>query len=389
LAFAVISSGCVIPVTAQKRVQFSGPLLETHDVRCPEREIEVDKKKNVGFSTVYVLDACGAKVELEHGLEIPESFSSINQLSSEEIADLRQSLRQSPVTALQTVKRKVVAWCTEGDALLAGESEAQCESRLAAALVPIGSDSLPDGEMEYWFQLGDRAFVAKAGWQRPACENLSLTDTPEACRCRGAAGCAELDDQRTAAVTRSAAPEKIEKEGARASWPVLYARAELGFGYLQANLEGRETYRSGGFGASTFVGVALPYVVIAAGLTSQLNLERQLYSREQTCDSVCPPETGYLTVNVYGAWLRSSLYPVPAFGLHLDAALGVAFGYQRFDYHSADTHAGAAYSLGAGWESMPDERWIFGFGGRHTRYIAAAFSGSNTEGFMTFGMRAE
>jgi hypothetical protein len=192
-----------------------------------------------------------------------------------------------------------------------------------------------------------------------------------------------------AAVRRSASPEKGEKAGAQATWPVLYARAELGFGYLQARVDGQDTYRSGGFVGSTFVGAAFPFVVVAAGFTSQLSLERQLYSREQTCDGVCLPDTGYTRVNAYGVWLRSSLYPVPEFGLHLDAALGAALGHQRYDYHSSDTHAGPAYSLGAGWEGMPDERWIFGFGGRHTRYVSAAFSGSNTEGFMTFGMRTK
>jgi hypothetical protein len=88
------------------------------------------------------------RVEEKRRLEIPESFSSIDPLSSEEIADLRQSLRQSPVTALQTVKRKVGAWCIEGDALPTGESKDQCQNRRSAALAPIGSDSLPDGEME-------------------------------------------------------------------------------------------------------------------------------------------------------------------------------------------------------------------------------------------------
>lgn len=175
-----------------RSVKFSKAVEAVYDISCPETRIDVEAQRDFGSERVYVLDACGTKVELEQGLRVPPSLTSIDPLTSEQITELRRQLTFPHQALVPVVKQEIRAFCHEGDALMTGESPERCHARLSAALVPLGRGRLPGDAEEHWFAIGQRAFRAVSVLARPPCEHLVLTDTKEACRCRGVARCPDV-----------------------------------------------------------------------------------------------------------------------------------------------------------------------------------------------------
>lgn len=383
----VAVAGCV-PVQA-KKAEFASAVREIHGVNCPARRIEIDSEKRIGDARVYVLDACGAKVELEEGLEIPSSFGELEPLSAEEMASLAGGLSKLHLRGTPTsVRTKVAVWCSEESARLEGESVAACQQRLPREVRPLGTDIQEKRENEYWFALRNRAFSARAGLYRPPCNHLVLDGTPEACRCRGGEGCAELDDQRQASMKR-APKEDGGNEGDAASLVVPDGRSEFGISYLRTSVAGNDTYRGTGFGFGMFAGVRIARVfAVAGGGSLQFGLKRQPVEWQE-CNELgfCSEHTDSSDVSQFGLWVRGRVYPLPAIGLHLDAAAGGVHAWQRYSLpRPSDTGTGPGFLFGGGYETMMDERWMFGANVRHMLLTGADVSGSATDFLLTLAV---
>jgi hypothetical protein len=389
----IAAAGC-LPVQAKqtKQAKLASAVREVHGVNCPAKRIEIDSERRFGGALVYVLDACGAKVEIEEGLEIPESFAELDLLSEEEMASLAGGLSKLYVRGTPaSVQARVSAWCSEESARLEGESVAACQQRLPREVRPLGADIQEKRETEYWYAVGNRAFLARTGLYRPACNHLVLDDTPEACRCRGETGCAELDDKRQAAVRRAPKHDGRDDNEA-ASVVVPDGRSEFGISYLRTSVTGNETYRGAGFGFATFAGVRVARVfAVAGGVSLQLGLKRQPVEWQECSEfGFCSARTGSTDVSQVGLWVRGRMYPLPSLGLHLDAGAGGVHAWQRYPAPKpSDKGTGPGFLFGGGYELMMDERWMLGANVRHVLLTGAEVSGSATDFSFTLAVKGD
>ena len=235
----LLAAGSAFPV--QRKLQFATAVEQIHGVTCSESEIAIDEQRQFGAARVYVLDACGRKLEIEEGLALPASYSELDVLSAEEMTQLAGNLAKSHFVVTPSIEMQVAAWCEEEGARRDGETIAQCRLRLPRALQPIGVEEREDGSVDIWFKLGDRAFVGQAGLFRPTCQHLILRDTPDACRCGIGTNCATLAERREARVERDEPEHGVEDE-VRAPLAVVHGRGEFGVTYLRTRVAGNETF---------------------------------------------------------------------------------------------------------------------------------------------------
>jgi hypothetical protein len=378
-----------VAVTAAKKAQLSSALREVLGLDCPPSGIEVATQRRFGDDRVYVLDACGTKVEIEEGLVVPESFAEIPNLSDDEMDSLAANLSKLHVAGIPaSLRAKVAAWCSEPSARLEGEGVAACRQRLPTEVRPVGADIREKGENEYWYAVRNRPFTVRTGWYLPVCNRSVLGDTPEACRCRGGEDCAELADTRESSVRR-VVRDAGETEGAPAASVIPDGRGEFGISYLRTSVDRNDTYRGVGFGAATFLGLRfLRAFAIAGGASLQSGWQLQDVEWQE-CDefAVCRTQTSGSQVSQVGIWIRARVYPLLV-GFHLDAAVGGVHAWQSYRRpRESDTGAGPAVFFGVGYETMMDERWSFGVNARQTLLLGTDLSGSATDFFLTLAVK--
>src|SRR6186713_712062 len=80
LVFAALACACA---STPPRPALSAPVRELKGVSCPEDRIVVLDTRTVEDDTVYVLDACGTKVEVGRGLAVPMRQSEVSIISAE------------------------------------------------------------------------------------------------------------------------------------------------------------------------------------------------------------------------------------------------------------------------------------------------------------------
>jgi hypothetical protein len=298
-----ITLGASFGCASANQPAVSAAARELSGVDCPDEQIEVLETRDSGADTLYVVDACGQKLELKKGYAIPERKSGLSEYSSESGFELPQGMQSwvpAPITDI--VRKKVQGWCRDGrpdgnpDAIaFYGDSPAECRARLSNALKAIGTEPGKNGEPDiYWFSLGKYVFTAQ--------ESFSSSGAPA---------------KQVAARTRPSSQRNEQ---------IWYARIELGVGYLTTS---RVMSDGGSFHFRPQFG---------------LKVNNDLAFGLATANHIAFSDDIPI---LYEIGLATSYYPVPDSGFRLEGAASAS--WLRF----ADTDygdAGALFSAAIGYD---------------------------------------
>lgn len=275
---------------------------ELHGVDCPDDRVRVLETRYAEDDTIYIVDACGEKLELTKGYALPERKSELSEYSAESGFDFPQGMRKSvPAEVIAIVRKKVQRWCRAGtpdnpDAIAyTSDSPDECRARLEKNTVPVGTQPGARGEPDiYWFALGEHVFVVQQSFSSSGAQRKQV------------------------AAKTTTTPKRDER--------IWYARIELGGGYLNTS---RATTEGGSFHFRPQFGPKVSND-LAFGLATAYHIA---FSNEIPA--------------LYEAGLATSYYPVPNSGFRLEAA--VSASWLRF----ADTDysdAGPLFSAAIGYD---------------------------------------
>ena len=287
----------------------SAAVRELHGVDCPDDRVQVLETRATEGDTIYVVDACGKKVELTKGYALPERKSQLSEYSAESGFELPEGMRREvPEEVTTVVRTKVQRWC-RADApdgspeIIAfyADTPDECRARLANNVTPLGTEPGKHGEPDmYWFALGKYVFTVH--------QSFSSAGAPE---------------KQVAAKTTP-----TSKRDARA-W---YSRVELGGGYLNTS---RALTAGGSFHFRPQFGLKATHN-LAFGLATAYHVG---FSDDLPI--------------LYEAGLATTYYPFPSIGLRLEAT--VSASWLRFadeDY----SDVGPMFSAGIGWDDFGSRR---------------------------------
>ena len=243
LAIAALAIACA---STPPRPALSGPVHDLNGVNCPEERIRVLDTRTVEDDTVYVLDACGKRVEVGRGLAVPMRQSEVSVISAEN--ELTRPSGMEPQVApgvVAMVKRKVQRWCVLESASAPDASAMQyrkktneeleeCQKHLANLLRPFGTERDPEtGEESYTFTVGQFLFTVKE----------ALYDA------RGTSGAGG----KRVAVPTEALPED-ERPHKAANKRIWFGHVELGLGMI-SNAASSGDYASVSWHTHTAIGL--------------------------------------------------------------------------------------------------------------------------------------
>jgi len=304
--------------------------------RCPADQVLVRSEHVRGGQTVYVVDACGVLLELERGLVMPLKRRDLAEILPEETRDTPRYARPVPPAVLESVRMAAQGWCkvvpaedrSEDDVAFyvdSAEEQRACRERVAASIAPRGTfyDSRTK-KPTYAFWMGTYAFDVTETLHTPACENLMLKGTPEACRCSGRpeTECAALrvDHPGRDEMTASAAPRGDSRKKASR----FYGRITLGPSYL-----GHDTAFGDYEGGAVGTGVSLAARVtpeLALGLTvgGARAWEAKSVSYERASADGLWLEHVETTLQPYVAetWATAAFFPQGPRGFFVEAEAG-------------------------------------------------------------------
>jgi hypothetical protein len=189
---------------APRHTLLASGLEKAYAFECAPDRIRVLSQRKLANDELWALTACGARIELERGLEFPSSASQQRELSEGEIAEIRENLKPGPsrpeagsisFAPLDSARERARELCVLGPApdrfAVANatiEQQAACQQRLWQSTEPLGVERDEQGVTRYWFRVGSYAFPTFVSYHAPACSRLTLNDTLEYCECERAAG---------------------------------------------------------------------------------------------------------------------------------------------------------------------------------------------------------
>jgi hypothetical protein len=276
----ILLGGAALGCASSTQPAVSAAARELHGVDCPDERIEVLETRDEEDDTLYVVDACGRKLELTKGYAIPERNSDLSEYSAESGFEFPQRIERTvPEGVTAVVRKKAQHWCRavtpeNPDAIaFHGDSPDDCRDRLAKNVIPIGTERGENGEADiYWFAIGKYFFTVR--------ESFSSSAAP----------------QKQVAAKTTPTFKRNER-----TW---YARLELGGGYLTTS---RVMSDGGSFDIRPQFGPKISND-LAFGLATAYHIA---FSND-------------LPV-VYEAGLATSYYPIPNSGLRLEAALSASW----------------------------------------------------------------
>ena len=278
----------------------SAAVRELYGVDCPDDRVQVLETHDTEGDTLYVVDACGKKLEVIKGYAIPERKSDLAEYSAESGFELPPGMKGSvPGDVIAVVRNKVQHWCraAAGDAIaFYRDSPAECRAHLAKLVAPIGTQPGENGEPDiYWFALGKYVFTVQ--------ESFSSAGAPE----------------KQVAAKTTPTFKRDER--------IWYARVELGIGYLTTS---RVSTEGGSFHFRPQFGLKVNND-LAFGLATANHIG---FSNDIPI--------------LYELGLATSYYPIPNAGLRLEAA--VSASWLRFADNSDYSDAGPLYSAAIGYD---------------------------------------
>jgi hypothetical protein len=347
VAIAVGASAC----SASLPRPISGVVRELGGPECPEERIFVVDSRSVDHDTVYVLDACGTPMEVEHGLALPARGSEVSELSPETPFEEPGATQLAvPADVVAVVRDKVRRWCTLDGAGGAGARESgalvfpsatpaeqkACQDNLSRAVVALGMEEEAADSWVYRFRLYRFLFTVREAIYLAPCEHRVSDASRRACQCESGAdeGCRD-DDRAAKQVSVDSIKSGAEGDGEdglrkERSW---FGSVQLGLGFLANDAPGRaaqsislHTRAEAGFKLTPSFGLAF---VTGHDMGLEVSVDRPVLV-----------EIG----------LGGVLYPVAESGFRFDATVAAApFWY---DFESAS--AGALFGGGVGY--YPRER---------------------------------
>jgi len=290
----IVSAAGAVGCASSTQPAVSGAVRELHGVDCPDDGVQVLDTRDAGEDTIYVVDACGKKLEITQGFAIPERKSQLSEFSAESPLELPKDFKRVvPGGVTDAVRHKVPHWCRapsreNPDAIaFSGQTLAECRARLLESLNPIGTEPGPYGEADiYWFMLGKYVFTVR--------QSFSTAGAP---------------DRQVATKTTPSFKRKEQ---------IWYARAMVGPGYLVTTGAG-SSYAGGSFGLHGEVGLKVTSDLAFGFLWSG--------HRGLTSDSNQP----YILENA----LAADYFPVSENGFHLGANAGIGLVAYGFDGYSS------------------------------------------------------
>lgn len=296
---AAVGAGLGCATSTQPAV--SAAARELYDVDCPDERVKVLETRASEGDTIYVVDACGTKLELTKGYALPERKSQLSEYSAESGFDFPEGMQRSvPVEVTAVVRTKVQRWCRagapEGSAEIIAfyaDSLDECRARLAKAVTPLGSVPGKHGEPDmYWFSFGKYVFTVQ--------QSFSSAGAPE---------------KQVAAKT----PPASEPEAT-----MWYARIELGGGYFDTS---RPSTAGGSFHMRPQFGVkVIPNLALGLATANHIGFSNEipgLYEAGLAINYYPFPKEGFrLEASVSGAWLRFADRDYSGAGHLFSAAIG-------------------------------------------------------------------
>jgi hypothetical protein len=332
VASALVLAACA---SGGSRPVLSGAVRDVAGVSCEEERIQVVDTREREGDTVYVLDACGKRVEIAQGLAVPARKSEVTTISAENPFERPPNVtREMPREKTNAVREKVQGWCMrKGEGPVDPEAFAfyhstdaelaECRERLAKLLEPIGTDRDEEtGQETYWFMVGQYLFTATEVLYDPsdarATRRSRVEEGPEEAHARQA-----------------------RKDRSGRFW---FGRIELGSGFVA-----HRTFTGGSIDIRTELGVKVAPDVgfgLVAGPHWAIFGDGERKSRISEIGVVLP------------------FYPIAGEGLRIDASGGLAL--LSYDFLGADETgpligAGIGYDFGARARKVKDDGWS-GFG---------------------------
>ncbi|HEX6273080.1 MAG TPA: hypothetical protein VFZ53_08575 [Polyangiaceae bacterium] len=270
--------GAALGCASSTQPAVSAAARELHGVDCPDDRVEVLETRDTDDDTLYVVDACGKKLELTKGYALPQRKSDLGEYSAESGFELPEGMRSSvPGGVTAIVRKKIQRWCRPASdpnaiAYSAGSLD-ECRAQLEKNVLPVGTQPGENGEPDiYWFALGKHVFTVR--------EAFSSAGAP--------------------------ARQVAARTTPHSNWDerIWYARIELGTGYLntsRVSTEGGSFHFRPQFGLK--VNNDLAFGVATANHVGFANEIPLLY------------EIG----------LATSYYPIPEAGLRLEGAVSASF----------------------------------------------------------------
>jgi hypothetical protein len=302
--------------------------------KCPEEDVQIRETRRVGDDTVYLADACGSVVEVEHGFSLPHRRSELTELGPESPLELPPRVKRVvPREVTEIMRHKVQRWCLLGTpegqdpelvAFYSATSaqQAECRARLAQSLAPLGTElDLQTNSNIYWFALGHYVFTTTEALYEPPPEHRSAEAAPSP---------TESPNSNAPVPVRRGAPG--EARAAKQDLSHGYARVELGLGYLNNATPGRiydgvswDTRAEGGLKLSRGIG-------LGAALTTRIGLGAR-YREDQP----------YLLDTA----LSSTFYP----GADAPFNFGAQFGVTALTYdYTKDLEIGPSFGANLGFD---------------------------------------
>ncbi len=202
--------------------------------KCPEEDVQIRETRQLGDDTLYLADACGSLIEVEHGYSLPRRRSEVTELGPENPLELPPRVKRVvPRAVTEIMRRKVQRWCVLGSPegrdpeLVAFYSatpaeQAGCRARLAQSLTPLGTERDLDTNSDiYWFALGQYVFTTTEALYEPPLEHRSASVAPTP---------TQSPEPSAPVALRRGAPGKARAD--KNALSPAYARIELGIGYL-------------------------------------------------------------------------------------------------------------------------------------------------------------
>ena len=303
-AVCVMWGGVAFGCASSTQPAVSAAVRELHGVDCPDDGVRVLETRDTEDDTIYVVDACGKKLELTKGYSIPERKRELSQYSAESGFEFPPDMQRSvPAGVTAVVRKKVQRWCRAGapdgnpDAIAYySDSPAECRARLEKNVAPIGTQRGEKGEPDiYWFALGEHVFTVQ--------QSFSSLGAPE----------------KQVAAKTTPTFKRDER--------IWYARIELGIGYLTTS---RVSTEGGSFHFRPQFGLKVNND-LAFGLATANHIG---FSNDIPV--------------LYELGLATSYYPIPNAGLRLEAA--VSASWLKFADSNNYSDAGPLYSAAIGYD---------------------------------------
>jgi hypothetical protein len=330
--FGALVFGSGLGCASSTQPAVSAAVRELHDVDCPDDRVHVLETRDAGGDTIYVVDACGKKLEITKGYAVPERNSQLSEYSAESGFEFPERMQRTvPADVTEIVRTKVQRWCrpssaegNPGEIVFYADSLDECRARLRGALTPFGTEPGNHGEPDvYWFGIGKYVFTVH--------QSFSSKSAPA---------------KQVAAKTTP-----TSKRDAR----VWYARVELGGGYLDTS---RPSTAGGSFHIRPQFGVkVIPNLAFGLATANHIAFSDDipiLYEAGLVTTYYPFPKEGLrLEATVSGSWLRFADTDYAEGGPLFSAAIGFDDFARR--KKAGDTMSDACVSIRGFYATAPDD----------------------------------